>query len=175
MQIITVIIMSAVVLFGMAKKGENKWRQLSLLAAGKNAVNLQRPGETVHPAEMYFGSASCISTMFDLDRMLISSNDNGWILDTADVLIVEDARPSKTAIMLTSRPLIRFFTGLAADAIDEGAITTSKKIIANGIEGVVDVVQLDPESMPVFELGKGDKKYSPYFVINKGESDDQDA
>jgi hypothetical protein len=168
MNLIIGIIISAVVLFGMAKKTENKWRQLSLLAAGKAAVNLQRAGETIHPCEMYFASAICMASKFDLERILFSSNENGWIPDSADVLVIEDARPSKTAIMITSKPLVRFFTGIAADAIDGGAISRSEKIVGDGFAGLLEIVELDPEALPVFELGKGDKKYSPYFVIERG-------
>ena len=68
----------------MAKK-ENKWRQLSLLAAGKAAVNLQRAGEDVIPAEMYFGHAIClVEQQYDLDRLLMKTSDNGWITDNAE-------------------------------------------------------------------------------------------
>lgn len=164
--------MSAAVLIGAAKKKENKWRQLSLLAAGKAAVNLQRPGETIHPCEMYFASAICMAAKFDLERILFSSNENGWIPDDADVLVIEDARPSTTAMMITSKPLVRFFTGIAADAIDEGAKSTTEKIVGDGFAGTMDIVLLDSEALPVFELGKGKKKYAPYFVITHGVNDD---
>jgi len=163
--------MSAAVLIGMAKKTENKWRQLSLLSVGKAAVNIQRPGETVMPSEMYFGNAVCMSTLFDLDRMLLKTNENGWIPDDADVLIIEDGRPSKTALMITSKPLIRFFTDLAATAIDDGAKSSEKTVLGDGYKGVIDLVELDCDEMGVFELGKGDKKFAPYFVIERGESD----
>jgi hypothetical protein len=172
---IAMAIMSAVVLLGMAKKTENRWRQLSLMSAGKAAVNLQKPGETVLPSEMYFGSAACISTIYDLDRLLASTGENGWINDQADVLIIEDGRPSKTALMVTSKPLIRFFTGIAAKCIDEGAVSSERKVVADLIEGVIDVVQLDSGQMPIFELGKGDKKFSPYFVIDRSETNVEDA
>jgi hypothetical protein len=165
MNAIICIMISAVILFGMAKKTENKWRQLSLLAAGKAAVNLQRAGEDVIPAEMYFGHAICLSEQYDLNRLLMKTSDNGWITDTAEVLIIEDHRPSKTALMITSRPLIRFFTGLAADAIDNGAKTEDKKVVGDGFSGVVDYVELDGGEMDLFELHKGKEKYSPYFVI----------
>ena len=73
--------------------------------------------------------------------------------------------------MVTSKPLIRFFTGIAAKFIDEGAVSSERKVVADLIEGVIDVVQLDSGQMPIFELGKGDKKFSPYFVIDRSETD----
>jgi len=160
--------MCAVILFGMAKKKENKWRQLSLLSAGKAAVNLQKPGETVHPCEMYFASAIVMATKFDLERIMFSSNENGWVPDNADVLVIEDSRQSKTAMMITSKPLVRFFTGIAADAIDGGAVSRSEKVVGEGVDGLLEIVELDPEALPLFELGKGKEKYSPYFVIDHG-------
>lgn len=174
MQIITVII-CAVVLLGMAKKTENKWRQLSLLSAGKAAVNIQRAGEDVMPSEMYFGNAVCMGSLFDLNRMLIRENENGWIRDDADILIIVDERPSKSALMITSKPLQRFFTDIAAQAIDAGATSSEKKVLGDGFKGIIDVVELDGSTLGVFELGKGEEKYSPYFVIEKGDSDVQDA
>ena len=110
MQIITVAI-CAVILLGMAKKTTNNWRQLSLLSSGSEAVRLQRPGESIQPSEMYFGSAICMSSMFDLSRMLIRDSENGWFKDDTDILVM-------------------------------------------------------------YELGRGDQKRSPYFVIEKGESDE---
>ena len=68
---------------------------------------------------------------------------------------------------------MRFFTGIAADAIDGGAVSRSEKIVGDGFAGLLEIVELDPEALPLFELGKGKEKYSPYFVIDHGgESED---
>jgi len=160
---------SAVILFGMAKKTENTWRQLSLLGMGHPAVDLQKPGRTVKPAEMYFGNAVCMSTLFDLERILIRSGENGFIRDDADVLVIEDDRPEMIALLLISRPVIRLFAGVAADAIDDGAKSSIKKITGDGFSGLIDVVELDPTTLPMYELARGKKKQSPYFIIEHPE------
>lgn len=162
------MIVSAVILLGMAKKAENKWRQLSLLSQGKEAVRLQRAGETVNPSEMYFGSARCMATMFDMDRMMISDSEKGWFKDDQDVLVIVDTRPSKMALLIGSQPCQRFFTEIAANVIDGGAKSSQKKVVGDGFAGIIDVVEMDGSVLPIYELGKGDKDYSPYFVFEHG-------
>ena len=171
MQIITVAI-CAVILLGMAKKTTNNWRQLSLLSSGSEAVRLQRPGESIQPSEMYFGSAICMSSMFDLSRMLIRDSENGWFKDDTDILVMSDHRSGKMAMLISSKPLQRYFTEIAADSIDAGAKSSQKKVTGDGYAGIIDVVELDGSTLPVYELGRGDQKRSPYFVIEKGESDE---
>ena len=55
MQIINIAIISAVILLGMAKKKRKQMATIIVVGGGKAAVNLQRAGEDVIPAEMYFG------------------------------------------------------------------------------------------------------------------------
>ena len=167
MNLIIIAVMSAVVLIGAAKKKENKWRQLSLTSMGQPAVDLQEVGRTIRPAEMFFGNALCMATKYDLERMMLKTGENGFIRDDADVLVIEDVRPSHTALLLLSRPVIRLFAGIAADAIDDGATSTSEKVTGDGFTGLIEVVELDPMVLPMYELARGKGKQSPYFILER--------
>jgi hypothetical protein len=167
MNLIIAIVMSAAVLIGAAKKKENKWRQLSLTSMGQPAVDLQTAGRTVRPAEMFFGNALCMATKYDLERMMLKTGENGFIRDDADVLVIEDVRPSHMALLLLSRPVIRLFAGIAADAIDDGASSKSEKVTGDGFTGLIEIVELDPSVLPEYELARGKGKQSPYFIIER--------
>ena len=144
----------------MAKKSTNKWRQMSLSHVSKKAVNLQRSGDMIRPAIIHMGKAICLNEWFDISRLIVGPDTNGFIPGTQDVLIVEDDNPDKTAIMMTSRPLIRYFTELAADAEDQGANTVDKTLKGSGFQGVVYTIEMETEKF--YKLKKGDGKFSPY-------------